>query len=209
MKHHREKNLTRYGLVTLGATVGVALICARFGWLPGLMISALLCLAVAFLMSALAPSDKKAVESELTARAKRFQTLGHRIRGGETASRLAGIGERIHELVQHIRRDPQHLEQVHELVHHHLPKAQALVEEYVRLVDQPNLEPRYAEDLAEMESTVRLLDRALETQNRRFLARDVDTFSVDRRGFEEVLRLDYSLDGTGFDSGESGLGNSR
>ena len=183
--------MIRNGLVTLATIVGVVLICARFGLLPGLVISALFCLAGAFLISALTPSGERAAGSDLTGRAKRFQALGREIRHHKTAPLLVSIGDRIHELVQHIRRDPKHLELADELIRHHLPKAQALVEEYVRLVDQPNLGEHHAEELAGMETTIRLLDGALETQNRRCLAEDVGTFNLDRRGFEEVLRLDY------------------
>ena len=183
--------MIRYGLVSLATILGVALLCARFGLLPGLVISALFCLAGAFLMSALTPDGQRAVELDLTRRAKRFQALGREIQHHETAPLLSSIGDRVHELVQHIRRDPKHLELAEELIHHHLPKAQSLVEAYVRLVGQPNLGARQTEELAGMESTIRLLDSALETQNRRCLAQDVDNFNLDRRGFEEVLRLDY------------------
>ena len=133
----------------------------------------------------------------------RLQEMASNLKRQTTAARkptepsLAGAASRIRALAKELQRLDRELESHPDLavdaeffVSVQLPQAIDLVERYAELVKTPEPDDRTLKELRATEATFDLLLSAIREQSRRFAKHDLHEFAIDRRAFEELLRLD-------------------
>ena len=131
-----------------------------------------------------------AARTKIIGYAERFEALAPTIAKPSIAQDVADIGRIVRELMIHFDRDPVNLDRAQDFLGLQLPKALRIVERYAWLASQRYLDDPMRQELEESEKTIELIEKAFEVQHGRLLERDVREFTVDRRVFEELLRLD-------------------
>ncbi|MEO1085483.1 MAG: 5-bromo-4-chloroindolyl phosphate hydrolysis family protein, partial [Acidobacteriota bacterium] len=104
------------------------------------------------------------------------------------------IAQEVRDLIGHLKRDPSNLDATTEFLDLHLPKALRIVERFTLLSEQKHLNEEGRRNLAEAEKTIGLIEEAFRAQNAHMLASDVEAIDLDRRVYEELLRLDGQVD---------------
>lgn len=130
---------------------------------------------------------------DLLRTSQRFHDLASRIRETDVAESCRRMAQLLRDLVDHLERDPMNVDRARTFLDLQLPKALDIVERYAFLLGQRHLDEAGRGELEASERTLRLMERAFEEQHRRLLDQDVRDFSLDRRVFEELLRLDGSV----------------
>ena len=141
-----------------------------------------------------APNELETAKAMLEQKARKFEALALRIGKGPVAHDTEVLARIVRDLGKHFDRDPANVSRSRDFLDLQLPKAVELVERYVWLSEQPYLDPRAREELKSAEKTIRVIELAFEEQHRRLLAEDLREFTIDRRVFEELLRLDERLE---------------
>ena len=140
------------------------------------------------------PSELDVAKASLERRARQFESLALRIGKWPVAHDTEVLARIVRDLGKHFDRDPENVSRSRDFLDLQLPKAVEIVERYVWLTEQPYLDPRARKELEASEKTIRLIEKAFEEQHRRLLAEDLREFTIDRRVFEELLRLDERLE---------------
>ncbi|MCG8454945.1 MAG: 5-bromo-4-chloroindolyl phosphate hydrolysis family protein [Holophagales bacterium] len=122
------------------------------------------------------------------------QLEGVSVVGTQVPGQLRIMSGTVRDLVSHFERDPENLVLASDFLELHLPKALSLIRRYAFLARQPHLDASAREELRGSEDTIALIARAFGQQHGRLLEDDVREFRVDRRVFEELLRIDGRFD---------------
>ncbi|MEM6795076.1 MAG: 5-bromo-4-chloroindolyl phosphate hydrolysis family protein [Acidobacteriota bacterium] len=179
------------GVVFIGASLAT-------GVLPALGLSAAAYLGLRLVLPSPKPAQlaggitqKELDETvrHIRRQAARFDHFGDQLRNPMRA-RLRRIAQVTRDIMTHLKRDPANLSLAAEFLEMHLPKALRIVEGYTQLSKQPHLDDASKARLEETHSTIEKIEKAFEAQHNRLLESDVIAFDVDRRVYEELLRLD-------------------
>ena len=135
-------------------------------------------------------STLAAARGDLLAAAQRLDKLADGIGLPAASASCHRLAELLRELVEHFERDSANVDRARTFLDLQLPKAMDIVERYAFLLSQRHLDPAGRRELEASKKTLRLMEHAFEEQHRRLLDQDVRDFSLDRRVFEELLRLD-------------------
>ncbi|MEL7058762.1 MAG: 5-bromo-4-chloroindolyl phosphate hydrolysis family protein [Acidobacteriota bacterium] len=138
-------------------------------------------------------APQRAAERVVMGYAETFQHLAGTIADTEIRGRVSHLAEVVAALVEPLRRDEKNLHLAKDVLQLHLPKAQTLVERYAFLERQPYLDDSARAALLDLRETLDLTVRAFESVHHRLLADDVRALDVDRRVYEELLRLEDRL----------------
>ncbi|MEO1368168.1 MAG: 5-bromo-4-chloroindolyl phosphate hydrolysis family protein, partial [Acidobacteriota bacterium] len=130
---------------------------------------------------------------EIRSQAARFDHFGDRLRN-PSRRQVRRIAQLTRDIIEHLKRDPSNLVVATEFLELHLPKALRIVETFTLLSEQKHLDDVGREHLAEAEKTIGMIEKAFAAQHTRMLESDVEAFDLDRRVYEELLRLDGQID---------------
>lgn len=130
---------------------------------------------------------------EIRLKAARFDHFGDRHKN-PMRKRLRHIAQLVRDMIGHLKRDPTNLALATEFLDLQLPKALRIVETFTVLKEQKHLDASARRRLEDAEQTITMIEKAFAAQHSRMLESDVMAFEVDRRVYEELLRLDGEID---------------
>ncbi|MEM1181567.1 MAG: 5-bromo-4-chloroindolyl phosphate hydrolysis family protein [Acidobacteriota bacterium] len=139
---------------------------------------------------------------DIRAQAARFDHFGDRHKN-PMRKQLRRIAQLTRDINGHLKRDPSNVEVATEFLEVHLPKSLRIVENFTVLSEQDHLDEEGRQRLAEAEKTIGLIEKTIAAQHARMLKSDVEAMDMDRRVYEELLRLDGEVDRWADDDFES------
>ena len=138
-------------------------------------------------------AELEATVSQIRAKAARFDHFGDRHKN-PMRKQLRHIAQLVRDMIGHLKRDPTNLALAAEFLDLQLPKALRIVETFTLLKEQKHLDDSARRRLADAEDTIAMIEKAFAAQHSRMIESDVMAFEVDRRVYEELLRLDGDVD---------------
>lgn len=122
------------------------------------------------------------------------------------SARLLRLADELDRLDRRLAARPKEVVEAEFFVEVQLPQALVLAETYARLAASEPLGDRARDELQAAAESLDRLHRAIEEQHRRLVEQDLREFAVDRRVFDELLRLDGPAASGPDAAGESGAG---